>query len=57
MIGISRPMQGQGDRLADQVLVARVVGMDGHGGVAEHRLGPSRGDVEGLPVSSRRRGT
>ena len=28
----------------DQVAVARVVRMDRHGGVAEHRLGPRRGD-------------
>jgi hypothetical protein len=32
--------QRQGDLLADQVPIARVVGVHGHGGVAEHRLGP-----------------
>ena len=48
MIGISPAGQRQVDQLADQVLVARVVGMDGDGGVAEHRLGPGRGDVQDL---------
>ena len=32
--------QGQAHRPADQALVAGVVGVDGHGGVAQHRLGP-----------------
>ena len=31
-------------RRADQMLVALVIGMDGDGGVAEHRLDPSGGD-------------
>ena len=38
--------QGQLDVLADQVFVARVVGMHGHGRVAEHGLGPGGGDVQ-----------
>ena len=50
MIGISPAGQRQVDRLADQVLVARVVGVDGDGGVAEHRLGAGGGDVERLAV-------
>ena len=53
MIGISRPVSGSVDRLADQVLVARVVGMDGDGGVAEHRLGPGRGEADELAGASR----
>ena len=44
------------DLLADQVLVAGVVGVDGHGGVAQHGLGAGGGDVEDV-VASRRRGT
>ena len=40
--------QGQVDVLADQVFVARVVGMNGHGRVAQHGLGPGGGDVEDL---------
>ncbi len=41
------------DELADQVLVALVVGVDGDGRVTEHRLGAGGGDDEGvlaLPV-------
>ena len=38
------PEQRQGGRLADEVLVALVVGVHGHGGVAEHRLGARGGD-------------
>ncbi len=40
--------QGQVDHLAQQVLVAGIVRVHGHGGVAEHRLGPGGGDVEDL---------
>ncbi len=36
--------------LADQVFVARVVGMNGDGRVAEHRLGPRGGDMEDFAV-------
>ena len=32
--------------LADEVRVAFVIGVDGHGGVAEHRLGARGGDVD-----------
>ena len=52
MTGISRPISGSVDRLADQVLVAVVVGVDGDGRVAEHRLGPGGGDVQGLGVGA-----
>ena len=38
------PQQRQGGRLADDVLVALVVGVHGHGRVAEHRLRPRGGD-------------
>src|ERR1019366_10196881 len=31
------------DALAVEVAIARIVGMNGHRGVAEHRLGPRRG--------------
>ena len=48
MIGISPAGQRQVDRLADQVLVARIFGVDGDGRVAEHRLGAGGGDVEDL---------
>ena len=34
----------QDGELADQMLVALVVGMHGHGGVAQHGLGPGGGD-------------
>ncbi|GFN03864.1 hypothetical protein Smic_24200 [Streptomyces microflavus] len=44
-----RPVgQRQLDLLADQVLVALVVGVDGDGGVTEHRLGAGGGDDDGL---------
>ena len=50
--------QGQVDVLADQVFVARVFGVHGHGGVAQHGLGPGGGDVEDFAGrSSRRSGT
>ena len=48
MIGIVPSGQRQRHLLADQVLEARVVGMDGDRGVAEHCLGPRRGDVQRL---------
>src|SRR5690606_10566523 len=32
--------QGQVDELADQCLITLVIGIDGHGGVAQQRLGP-----------------
>ena len=38
------PEQRQDGRLADDVLVPLVVGVHGHGRVAEHRLRPRRGD-------------
>ena len=38
--------QRQVDELADQMPVPRIVGMHGHGRVAEHRLRPGRGDVQ-----------
>lgn len=40
--------QRQLDVPADQVLVALVVGVDGDGGVTEHRLGAGGGDDDGL---------
>ncbi len=40
--------EGEFDLLADEVLVAGVVGVDGDGGVAEHGFGAGGGDVEGL---------
>ena len=43
-IGMRRPTSGRIDMLADQSLVALVVGMHGDGGVAEHGLGPRGGD-------------
>ena len=46
--------QRQVDELADQVPVPRILGMHGHGRVAEHRLGPGRGDVQDF--SGRRAG-
>jgi hypothetical protein len=50
-----RPVdQGQAHRPADQVAVAGVVGVDGHGGVAQHRLGPrGRHPDEARPVLER----
>ena len=36
--------QRQDGVLADDILVALVIGMDGNAGVAEHRLGARRGD-------------
>jgi hypothetical protein len=36
--------EGQDHGLADHVLVARVIGVHGHGRVAEHGLGPGGGD-------------
>ena len=38
------PQKRQDGRLADEVLVPLVVGMHGHGRVAQHRLRPRRGD-------------
>ena len=38
------PDQRQANMPADQMLIARVVGVDGDRGVAEHRLRPRRGD-------------
>ena len=46
MIGISRFISGRLHGLAVQVDVALVVRIDGHGGVAEHRLRPRGGDDE-----------
>jgi hypothetical protein len=40
--------QRQEDRLADEVGVALVVGVDGDGGVAEHRLGAGRRDDDAV---------
>ena len=48
MIGICRSVKGKRHRLADQVLVAIVGRVDGHGGIAEHRLGAGGGDQERL---------
>jgi hypothetical protein len=46
--------QGQAHRAADQVPVAGVVGVDGHGGVGQHRLGPrGRDPDEARPVLQR----
>ena len=39
-----RPGQRQLDLAPDQVRVPRVVGMDGHSRVAQHRLHPGGGD-------------
>ena len=36
--------QWQDHMLADEMLVAFVIGMHGHGGIAEHGLGPRGGD-------------
>ena len=44
MIGIVRSTNGWTHALAVQVRVARVVGVHGDGGVAEHRLGARGGD-------------
>ena len=53
-IGISRSTSGRRTRPADQVAVAGVVGVDGHGGVAQHRLGPrGRDPDEARPVGQR----
>jgi len=38
--------KGQDDRSSDEVSVALVVGVDGHGGVAQHRLRAGRGNDE-----------
>ena len=38
--------EGQDAGLADDVLIALVVRVDGHAGVAEHGLGTGRGDDE-----------
>ena len=46
---------GQFHRLADQALVARVVGMNGHGGVAQHRFRPGGGDDDVVAGFERRR--
>ena len=48
MMGMSRPTSGMVTILADEVLVARILGMDGHGGVAEHGFGPRRGETDEL---------
>ena len=48
MTGIMRPTSGSSISLADQVPVALVVGMDGHGGVAQHRLDPGGGDDDAV---------
>lgn len=40
--------QRQPDQLADQVLVPLVAGVDGDGGVTEHRLGAGGGDDDGV---------
>ncbi len=43
--------QRQPDRLADQIGVARILGMHRDGGVAEHRLRPGRRDDDVSSVS------
>ena len=50
------PDQRQDDRLADQGLIALVVGMDGNASITEHRLGPRRrhDDVSVGPSRHRR---
>ena len=48
MMGISRPVSGSTAMLADQRLVARVIGMHRHRGVAQHGFGPGGGDGDEL---------
>ena len=56
MIGISRSDERQAQHPADQAPVALVVRVDGHGGVAEHGLGPGGGHRR-CPAVRRRTGT
>ena len=53
MTGTTRSTNGISTRPTDGARVARVVGMDRDGGVAEDRLGPGRGHGDGL-VGQRR---
>ncbi len=54
--GISRKHDRQDQPRAAQRLIASVFGMDGHGGVPEHRLGPG-GRHHHRAIESLRRGT
>ena len=51
-MGISRPVSGSAQRLADEGGVALVGGIDGDGDVAEHGLGPRGGDDDASPMPS-----